>query len=82
MILRVAQDGPGTNQAADRWRPRLERLVEEHPDYLFAKAHLALSSVGAGDLERASEQVSFSRGKITLNPRIRQSVCISGQGVR
>ena len=41
---------------------RLERIAAEHPDYLFAKAQLAVDAVEAGDLDRARAYLALPDG--------------------
>lgn len=41
---------------------RLERIAAEHPDYLFAKAQLAIDAVQAGELDRARAYLELPDG--------------------
>lgn len=41
---------------------RLERIAAEHPDYLFAKAQLAIDAVEAGELDRARAYLELPDG--------------------
>jgi predicted Zn-dependent protease len=41
--------------AAVRAEERLEKLVRDHPHYLFARSHLARQALHEGNLERAQE---------------------------
>jgi hypothetical protein len=50
--------GSGTDAAHDR----LERIAREHPEYLFAKAQLAVDAIEAGDLDRARAYVQLPDG--------------------
>lgn len=43
-------------------RSRLERIAQEHPDYLFAKAQLAIDAIESGDLERAQALLELPQG--------------------
>ena len=45
-----------------RGHARLEKLVEEHPNYLFARAHLGAEAVITGDLARAHALLRFPEG--------------------
>lgn len=49
-------------EAAERSQERIERIVREHPDYLFARAQLATDAIEAGDLERAEELLVLPTG--------------------
>lgn len=42
---------------------RLERLVARHPDYIFARAELAVTAIEAGDLVRAEALLALPDGK-------------------
>jgi len=54
--------------AARRGDERLQRLVDEHPDYLFARAELALRAIHADDLERAASLLALPQGKRRFHP--------------
>jgi hypothetical protein len=41
---------------------RLERIAAEHPDYLFAKAQLAIDAIEAGELDRARAYLELPDG--------------------
>ena len=43
-------------------RARLERIAREHPDYLFAKAQLAVDAIESGDLDRARSYLQLPEG--------------------
>ncbi|CAN5777857.1 hypothetical protein BH24DEI2_BH24DEI2_05550 [soil metagenome] len=45
-----------------RGQKRIESLLESHPQYLFARAHLATEAVERGDLERAQELLRWPEG--------------------
>lgn len=49
--------------AAERWRPRLDQLVLDQPDFLLAKAHLALVAIEEGDMARAGELLRLPETK-------------------
>ena len=49
--------------AAHRGHERLQRLVDQHPDYLFARAELALMAIDADDLEQAESLLALPEGK-------------------
>jgi predicted Zn-dependent protease len=49
--------------AARRGHERMQRLVERHPDYLFARVDLALAAIDAGDLEGAESLLALPEGK-------------------
>lgn len=46
----------------DAAHSRLERIAAEHPDYLFAKAQLAIDAVEAGELDRARAYLELPDG--------------------
>ena len=48
-------------------RARLERLHERHPDYLFARADLAVEALDAGDLDRAEGLLAVPTGRTRLH---------------
>jgi tetratricopeptide (TPR) repeat protein len=47
--------------AAVRSRERMERIVREHPGYLFARAQLAVDAIEAGDLTEARELLTLPK---------------------
>jgi len=53
----------GGGAAVRRGHERLRRLVDRHPDYLFARADLALVAIDAGDLETAESLLALPEGK-------------------
>ena len=55
-------------EAARRGDERLQRLVDEHPDYLFARAELALRAIDADDLETATSLLALPEGKRRFHP--------------
>ena len=51
----------------ERGRERMERLLETHPDYLFARAQLAVEALEAGDVARAEELLVVPVGRPRLH---------------
>ena len=52
----------GLPDGEKRAHERLERLVQDHPSYLFARAQLAANATATGDLERARELLRLPDG--------------------
>jgi hypothetical protein len=50
-------------EAAHRGRERLERLVDEHPDYLVARAELALMAIDDANLNQAESLLALREEK-------------------
>jgi hypothetical protein len=50
-------------EATRRGHERLQRLADEHPDYLLARAELALAAIEAGDLDEAEALLALPEGK-------------------
>ena len=49
--------------ATRRGRERLQRLVDQHPEYLFARADLARAAIDEGDLAKAEALLALPEGK-------------------
>ncbi|MDZ7800823.1 MAG: hypothetical protein U5K81_08555 [Trueperaceae bacterium] len=52
----------GNPEDPQRGRDRMERLTEEHPHYLFPRAHLGVEALKEGNIARAEELLQIPEG--------------------